>query len=492
MDESFTTDENVDLDNVVEEEEETITSGSSTAGDIRNLILSINTTREMLIKCGYKSVTIDTSKATVIETMDGKRKEIIPANEKDNKDLVSLHSLKLADNENDDPQQEDLQQQKSKGKMVIRDSESDQDADLSDDDHDDEDNESDKYDELLDDVDHDDNHGKRNPSTKRRRVEVESGEVESIETVFSGPTYLIVTNLNRLLKNLDRLPSPAPTWNPELYEDIKTYNEALLRKLESTAGQIEFSKKRFLEVPALTSEPPQTTSMTSSSSYSSGSLAHILNNENDDGVKFFDIPYVMSEKSLLSLSGKEFSDSKEVVIKTLSLQVLKIYDKVLSDYVKEEISRRSRLRYYVSILNIYRKIELYCSLHELRKKEETIKNQALNKIVMYSKRENPDQVPKFLTEDFKKIIRAAKRIERLVVGISGGNWGILDAFPNIDVDFFKSTSISAADFERFLKFVETGQLISKSDGNQLYQSIKSEQNQEREKYIQSIYESISE
>jgi len=270
MDESFTTDENVDLDNVVEEEEETITSGSSTAGDIRNLILSINTTREMLIKCGYKSVTIDTSKATVIETMDGKRKEIIPANEKDNKDLVSLHSLKLADNENDDPQQEDLQQQKSKGKMVIRDSESDQDADLSDDDHDDEDNESDKYDELLDDVDHDDNHGKRNPSTKRRRVEVESGEVESIETVFSGPTYLIVTNLNRLLKNLDRLPSPAPTWNPELYEDIKTYNEALLRKLESTAGQIEFSKKRFLEVPALTSEPSQTTSMTSLSSYSSG------------------------------------------------------------------------------------------------------------------------------------------------------------------------------------------------------------------------------
>lgn len=98
MDESFTTDENVDLDNVVEEEEEIITSGSSTAGDIRSLILSINTTREMLIKCGYKSVTIDTSKAvTVIETMDGKRKEIIPANEKDNIDVVSFHSLKLAD-----------------------------------------------------------------------------------------------------------------------------------------------------------------------------------------------------------------------------------------------------------------------------------------------------------------------------------------------------------------------------------------------------------
>ena len=34
MDKSFTTDENVDFDNVVEEEKETITSRSSTAGDI--------------------------------------------------------------------------------------------------------------------------------------------------------------------------------------------------------------------------------------------------------------------------------------------------------------------------------------------------------------------------------------------------------------------------------------------------------------------------
>ncbi len=342
-------------------------------------------------------------------------------------------------------------------------------------------------------MDHDDNYGKRNPSTKRRRVEVESGEVESSESVFSGPTYLIGTNLNRLLKNLHRLPSPAPTRNPEFFEDIKNYNEALLRKLESTTGQIQFSKERFLKVPgdlSLTS-PPQAP-ITSSSSDSLGSLAHILNNENDDGIKFFDIPNVMSEKSLLSLSGKNFSDSKELAIKTLSLQVIKIYDKVLNDYVNEEISRRSRLRYYVSILNIYRKIELYCSLNQLRKKGETIKNQAIKKIVMYSKRENQDPIPKFFTDEFKKIIRAAKRIERLVVGISGGNWGILDAFPNIDVDFFKSTSINVVDFERFLKFVETGQLISISEGKQLYQSIKSEQIQEREKYIQSIYDSISE
>jgi hypothetical protein len=108
---------------------------------------------------------------------------------------------------------------------------------------------------------------------------------------------------------------------------------------------------------------------------------------------------------------------------------------------------------------------------------------------MYSKRENQDITPKFFADEFKSIIRAAKRIKRLV-GISRGNWGILDAFPNIDVDFFKSTSISVVDFERFLKLVETGQVISISDGNQLYQSIKSERNQERENYIRNIYDSI--
>ena len=65
----------MDGKNNVAEKEEIIASGMSASGDIRNLILSINTTREMLIKCGYKKVIIDASKA-VVETMDDERKEI--------------------------------------------------------------------------------------------------------------------------------------------------------------------------------------------------------------------------------------------------------------------------------------------------------------------------------------------------------------------------------------------------------------------------------
>ena len=289
-------------------------------------------------------------------------------------------------------------------------------------------------------------------------------------------------NLHRLFVSLDRLPYPAPTRNPEFFTDIKSYNEALLRKLENQSGPDEQwigASKRFLRVPDFSSS--------STSAASSGSLAYILNRKSD--VEFFDISNVMPEAFLLKLSGKEFTESKELVIKTLAQEIVRIYNKVLKDCIKEEINRRARLRYYVSILNIYRKIEIYCSLHELRKKGETIKNQAMKKIIKYSKPDHGSP-PKFFIGDFKMLIRAAKRIERLVA-ISNNNWGIIDVFPNLDVDFFKSTSISVVNYERFLKLVENGQLISIKDGNQLYHNIKIERNRQRELYIKNIYDDAS-
>ena len=62
----------MDNNKIFEEEEEVVASGSSTAGDIRQLLLNINATRESLLKCGYKEVTINAVKATVD---DGKKKK---------------------------------------------------------------------------------------------------------------------------------------------------------------------------------------------------------------------------------------------------------------------------------------------------------------------------------------------------------------------------------------------------------------------------------
>jgi hypothetical protein len=55
-----------------------LSSGSSTAGAIRKLILNIMAARESLVECGYKRIVIDVVNPTVtVETIDGKE-EIIP------------------------------------------------------------------------------------------------------------------------------------------------------------------------------------------------------------------------------------------------------------------------------------------------------------------------------------------------------------------------------------------------------------------------------
>ncbi|GET49765.1 hypothetical protein GLOIN_2v1824718 [Rhizophagus irregularis DAOM 181602=DAOM 197198] len=57
-----------------------------------------------------------------------------------------------------------------------------------------------------------------------------------------------------------------------------------------------------------------------------------------------------------------------------------------------------------------------------RARGETIKNQTNKKIIEYSR----------------------KRIEKLI-SLSNREWGIIDAFPNLDINFFKSTTSNAAE-----------------------------------------------
>src|SRR5271154_3409674 len=94
------------------------------------------------------------------------------------------------------------------------------------------------------------------------------------------------TNLYRLLSSLHKLPYPAPTRNPEFFTDVKSYNEALLRNLESSTGTnnelLLGASKRFLKVPGFSS------SSTTSATSASGSLAN--RKSEDDDVEFLDIP----------------------------------------------------------------------------------------------------------------------------------------------------------------------------------------------------------
>ncbi|CAB4378678.1 unnamed protein product [Rhizophagus irregularis] len=99
---------------------------------------------------------------------------------------------------------------------------------------------------------------------------------------------------------------------------------------------------------------------------------------------------------------------------------------------------------------IYQKIEVYCNLYKTRARGETIKNQTNKKIIEYS------SSSKFKTQDISIFIKTGKRIEKLI-SLSNREWGIIDAFPNLDINFFKSTTSNAAELfkvQRIYKLIQ--------------------------------------
>jgi hypothetical protein len=68
--------------------------------------------------------------------------------------------------------------------------------------------------------------------------------------------------------------------------------------------------------------------------------------------------------------------------------------------------------------------------------------------------------------------------------LAGNNFGIIDAFPDFDVNFFIGTRLSAVNFERWLKLVEDGDhLISESEGRKLYTEFKGSDRKTRVKNL---------
>jgi hypothetical protein len=235
---------------------------------------------------------------------------------------------------------------------------------------------------------------------------------------LTGPAIKLGQLLHNLLLHITKLPIPPPTMNPVKFENPDLYNQILLRKLER--GLVDFSDDdNFLNVDE----------------YSG--MDDYRSKESEE---------IVSEVDLLKNNEDEtrFNFLKEEAIKKLSYQIGKIYNKIIEEYLEEEMKRRNKFRFYVNILEVKRRIEVYCSLYKMRNKGETIRNQATKKILSYN--------PNISSKDFKDIIRAAKRIESLIKVAAGNNYNIVDAFPNLYINFFKST-ISVHNYECWLKLV---------------------------------------
>ena len=250
---------------------------------------------------------------------------------------------------------------------------------------------------------------------------------------LTGPAIKTAQSLHQLLTHLHKLSTPASTMNSYKFDKPELYNLILLRKLEK--GVVSSEDDDFLNV----------------NEYLSPSQKMMIDDYKNEVV-------VVSEVELLNNEDESYFDlQKEDVIKKLSCQIGKIYDQIIKVHIEEEIKRREVFRSYVDILSIQRRIEIFCSLHKLRNKGETIKNQSTNKIIKYCN---------ITAKELKNILRAAKRIENLLK-VANNNWSIIDAFPNIKINFFRST-INVHDYEIWLKIVETETRISEGKGKSIH------------------------
>ncbi|PKY61837.1 hypothetical protein RhiirA4_487367 [Rhizophagus irregularis] len=163
----------------------------------------------------------------------------------------------------------------------------------------------------------------------------------------------------------------------------------------------------------------------------------------------------------------------------VKLYIKKLLEK-LSTLTKEEFEAEIENQNNKDFLKVY-----YSEEEEekvTRARGETIKNQTNKKIIEYS------SSSKFKTQDISIFIKTGKRIEKLI-SLSNREWGIIDAFPNLDINFFKSTTSNAA-YEVWLKLIETGLIMTKEEGQTIYNYKKIEENYLREYKLQRIYKSI--
>ncbi|UZN99002.1 uncharacterized protein OCT59_022813 [Rhizophagus irregularis] len=281
--------------------------------------------------------------------------------------------------------------------------------------------------------------------------------------------------------------------------NISSNQEAILDSKEFGIFKILFNKEENTILQAANVAPGSSSLLEKLSTLTKEEFeAEIENQNNKDFLKVYyseeeeekvvidfqnelNFPEIISETNLLKLDS-DFDIIKENTIKTLVNHLIKVYDKILEEHIETEIRRRRKFRGYVNFLMIYQKIEVYCNLYKTRARGETIKNQTNKKIIEYS------SSSKFKTQDISIFIKTGKRIEKLI-SLSNREWGIIDAFPNLDINFFKSTTSNAA-YEVWLKLIETGLIMTKEEGQTIYNYKKIEENYLREYKLQRIYKSI--
>src|SRR5271154_1567193 len=316
-------------------------------------------------------------------------------------------------------------------------------------------------------------------------------------------------DLHDLLQNINKIPTPPPTNNPQ-YTTNK-YRSLLITHLSKINSVNEFvhCHEIFMPVNSDSSIPIESSNVNKlsfvssipSSSSQKSSINFIINEEKHVESSYdtdlmalsdYEIPISNVERgessemrecdkspadwdsvdpsSLVNLPDEELKRRQQEACLFIANKIINIYESTLKDQIKTEILRRCQFNKLILLLEYYEKLEVFCNLHLVRTKGDTVKAQAYKTIVK-SSRLSEDQPPRIKGNEITQMVAQGVRIRRLLE-ISSNNYNIFYAFPDLRPQFFLSKKLNVVNFERWLKLVETGELPSVEEGEQLHNEYK--------------------
>lgn len=428
------------------------------------MVKSIFKTRRLLLKQSkYKRITIDDSNVITLETYVGKVLPLYCDNNDDSEQSkMSMKHYNDKGIDNDEDQDEFEKDEEDEEEEDVEDEDEEEEDDEEDkDDEDDEneeedDDEEDKEDEI-DEIEKEDNNreGKSPLQRKQRCDKKRPHQQRGIEEPMSNNYIEMGQDLNVILQNIHKLPTPPPTNNPQ-YTTNK-YRSILINHLTKIENVDKFELNiREIFIPVDESSASASTS-------SKSSINYILNEGDMESV---------DPDTLINLPIEDFEKKQTEVCEFFTNKIINIYETTVKDQIQSELLRRGQFNNLILLLKYYEKLEVFCNLHLLRGKGKTVKAQAIKMIVKSSKpsKENPPQIK---SREITVVLSQAARMRRLL-DLAKNNYNIFYAFPDLHPQFFLPKKLNVVNFERWLKLVETGKLPSAEIGEKLYNEYKVE------------------
>jgi hypothetical protein len=300
----------------------------------------------------------------------------------------------------------------------------------------------------------------RNPNDLNMKAEFLKKEPKPL----SSSAIKIACDLFKILPHIKKLPTLPPIraegllnngqYRKKLYEHLSSITDFSEFQLFRGAQKLE---TKPIENPTSGAPAKLVEKIISSSEFGTVSGMQV----STEIVLSSPTVYIISH--LLTLEKEERLIKRKEIINNLSAHIWYSIKGQDNDRASQDMSRRHLLRFHLATLQSMHKLEMYCALKP-RKKNETIKAQAVRKIV---KRSGGNLTGKSLT----LIIQRAHRIERLL-NLAEGDWRFLDVYEELTPCFFTSTINSCCNFEIFLELVKSNTTISTDDAETRYEDWK--------------------